>query len=142
MSSLLLLQSMERRDSRTKYLTSMEEYLEDYGYHFNKRLFEFAVEMMEDRNGQPLKPWDKQKTTEFLKALGVTLKNDKGHDAAYVLNMARADYFGSSIADEQHLALFVRDYLDDKDGSPTRAFDEFYIKSVALGIPIFWDEML
>lgn len=120
----------------------MEEYLEDYGYHFNKRLFEFAVDMMEDRSGQPLKPWDKQKTTEFLKALGVTLKNDKGHDAAYVLNMARADYFGSSIADEQHLALFVRDYLDDKDGSPTRAFDEFYIKTVAMGIPVFWDEML
>lgn len=120
----------------------MEEYLEDYGYHFNKRLFEFAVDMMEDRNGQQLKPWDKQKTSEFLKAHGVSLKNDMGHDAAYVLNMARADYFGSSIVDEQHLAMFVKDYLDDEDGSITRAFDEFCIKCVALGIPIFWDELL
>ena len=120
----------------------MEEYLEDYGFHFNKRLFEFAVEMMEDRNGQPLKPWDKQKSTDFLKANGVSLKNDMGHDAAYVLNMARADYFGSSIVDDPHLAMFVKDYLDDRDGSPTRAFDEFYIKTVAMGIPIFWDEMM
>lgn len=120
----------------------MEEYLEDYGYHFNKRLFEFAVEMMEDKNGQPLKPWDKQKTSEFLKAQGITLENDKGHDAAYVLNMARTDYYGSSIIDEPHLAMFVKDYLDDKDGAETRAFDEFYIKTVALGVPVFWDEML
>lgn len=133
---------MERRDSRVKYETSMEEYLGDYGYHFNKRLFEFAVSMMEDRNGARIKPWDKEKTEEFLKAHGVKLNNDKGHDAAYVINMARADYLGSSIADDQHLAFFVKDYMDDPDGSKTRAFDEFWIKSVALGIPIFWDEML
>lgn len=120
----------------------MEEYLEDYGFHFNKKLFEFAVSMMEDRNGQPLKAWDKEHAEQFLKANGVSVKNNMGHDAAYVLNMARADYFGSSIADEPHLALFVKDYLDDRDGASTRAFDEFYIKTVALGIPIFWDEIL
>ena len=40
------------------------------------------------------------------------------------------------------LAGRVKDYMDDLDGSPTRAFDEFYIKTVALGIPIYWDEML
>lgn len=56
--------------------------------------------------------------------------------------MARADYYGSSISNEAQLALFVKDYLDDPDGAKSRAFDEFYIKSVALGIPIFWDEMM
>jgi hypothetical protein len=120
----------------------MEEYLEDYGYHFNKKLFEFAVGMMRDRNGQQLVPWDKEKTAEFLKAHGVKLDNNMGHDAAYVANMARADYLGSSLVDDHHLAFYVKDYLDDIDGAPTRAFDEFYMKTVALGIPIFWDEML
>lgn len=120
----------------------MEEYLEDFGYHFNKRLFEFAVDMMEDKTGKPIKAWDKEKTAEFLKSQGVTLERDFGHDAAYVLNMARADYYGSSIIDESHLAMFVKDYIDDRDGADSRAFDEFYIKTVALGIPIFWDEML
>ena len=120
----------------------MEEYLEDYGFHFNGKLFDFAVGMMEDRNGKPLNPWDKKKTEDILKTYGITLKNDMGHDAAYAINMARADYYGSSIIDEPHLAMFVKDYQDDPDGSPTRAFDEFYIKTVALGIPIFWDEML
>lgn len=133
---------MERRDSRAKFPSSMEEYLEDYGFHFNKKLFEFAVGMMENKDGQKLSPWDKQRVEEILKTYGVELKNNHGHDATYVINMARADYYGSSITDERHLALFVMDYLDDKDGSPTRAFDEFYIKTVALGIPIFWEEML
>lgn len=120
----------------------MEEYLEDYGFHFNTKLFEFAAGMMKDRSGKRISPWDKKKTEEILKTYGVGLENNHGHDAAYVLNMAMADYLGSSITDERHLAMFVKDYLDDPDGSPTRAFDEFYIKTVALGIPIFWDEML
>lgn len=120
----------------------MEEFLEDYGFHFNTKLFEFAVGMMEDRSGKRLSPWDKKQTEEVLKTYGIELKNNHGHDAAYVINMAMADYFGSSITDERHLAMFVKDYLDDPDGSPTRAFDEYYIKTVALGIPIFWDEML
>ena len=120
----------------------MEEYLSDYGYHFNKRLFEYAVGMMEDRNGQPLKSWDKEKTETTLKAYGVSLKRNVGYDAAYVINMARADYLGSSIPDDAHLALFVKDYLDDKDGAESRAFDEFYMKTVALGIPIFWEDVL
>lgn len=120
----------------------MEEYLGDYGFHFNKKLFDFAVGMMVDRNGNKLSIWDKKKTEEVLRANGVNLENNFGHDAAYVINMARADYWGSALFDESHLALFVRDYLDDRDGAPTRAFDEFYIKTVALGIPIFWEDMI
>ena len=120
----------------------MEEYLAEYGFHFNSRLFDFATSMMEDRNGDRLRPWDKEKVSSFLKANGVSLRNDVGHDAAYVLNMARADYYGSSIGNEAQLALFVKDYLDDPDGAKSRAFDEFWIKTVALGIPIFWDEMM
>jgi len=116
--------------------------MEEYGRHFNRRLFEFATGMMEDRNGNKLKVWDKEKVENLLKNNGINLRNAKGHDAAYVLNMALADYWGSSLTDEQHLALFVKDYVDDRDGSETRAFDEFYIKTVALGIPVFWDEML
>jgi hypothetical protein len=52
------------------------------------------------------------------------------------------DYLGSSITDEAHLALFVHDYLDDPDGSETRAFDELYIKTIALGIPIDWEDVI
>lgn len=78
----------------------------------------------------------------FIVANGVTLKNDKGYDGVYVWCMATSDYLGSSITDEAHLAKFVKDYMDDSDGSPTRAFDEFYAKTMALGIPIVWEDVL
>jgi hypothetical protein len=120
----------------------MEEYLAEFGRHFNKKLFEFAVGLMEDRSGNKLQAWNKEQADDFLKSYGVTVYNGHGHDSAYVVNMARADYWASSITDEQHLALYVHDYLDDEDGNPTRAFDEFYINCVAKGIPIFWEEML
>ena len=131
-----------RKDSRTKYPSAMEEYLSEYGYHFNERLYQFALSMMKDKAGNKLQGWSKDRTAEFLRSNGVTLENNHGHDASYVLSMARADYLGSSIIDDKRLALFVKDYLDDPDGAKSRAFDEFYIKTVALGIPIFWDEML
>ena len=120
----------------------MEEYIEDYGFHFNKKLYEFAVSTMEDRSGKRMQPATKESVENFMKAHGVSLKNNLGYDAAYVFAMAKADYLGSSIPDDYHLALYVKDYLDDVDGAKTRAFDEFYVKTVACGIYIFWDEML
>ncbi len=56
--------------------------------------------------------------------------------------MAMSDFFGSSIKDEAHLALFVKDYTDDPDGNPTRAFDEFYINSIAKGVDIPWEDLI
>ena len=120
----------------------MEEYIEQYGRHFNKALFEFAVGMMKDRSGRPLKVWDKDQVAAFLKGFGVQLRSSVGHDAAYVLHMARADYFGSSLPDDNRLATFVKDYLEDPDGYDTKPFDHFFMDCMAMGIPIFWDEML
>jgi hypothetical protein len=123
-------------------MTSFEEYLDQFGAHFNKKLYDWAVSMMKDRNGNKVAAMTKEQTSEWLRARGVTLKNDKGHDAPYVLAMIRADAFGSSINDDQHLALGVRDYLDDPDGYPTKAFDHFVIDCRRRGEPIFWDEMM
>ena len=123
-------------------MTSFDEYIDMYGPHFSKRLYELAVAGMTDRNGNKIPPMTKEQVSEFLKAHGVTLKNDKGHDAAYVLQMAKADYWGSSISDDNRLALFVRDYLDDPDGYPTKAFDHFVVDCRAKGEPVFWDEVM
>ena len=76
------------------------------------------------------------------KQYGVELKNDVGYNACYVANMAKADFLGSSLPNEQYLAKFVKDYLDDIDGAPTRAMDEYYAKTIAEGIPIIWEDMV
>lgn len=113
-----------------------------YGCHFSKRLYEWAVSMMRDRNGNKLAPMTREQVSESLKAHGITLKNDKGHDAAYVHQMARADFYGSSITDDARLSLYVKDFLDDPDGTPTKAFDHFVVDCRSKGEPIFWDEMM
>lgn len=46
------------------------------------------------------------------------------------------------IADEIRMAMFLRDYIDDPDGNPTRPFDEFYINCIAKGVDIPWEDMI
>ena len=123
-------------------MTSFEEYTEQYGCHFNKKLYEWAVSMMRDRNGNKVTPKTKEQVTEFLRLNGITLENDKGHDAAYVHAMLFADCWGSSLANDRQLAFGVRDFLDDPDGSQTKAFDHFVVDCRAKEEPIFWDEMI
>ena len=64
------------------------------------------------------------------------------YDGIYVWCMGTSDYLGSSIVDEQRLAMFVKDYIDDIDGNKTRAFDEFYINCIAKGVDIPWEDMI
>jgi len=123
-------------------MTTFEEYIDQFGAHFNKRLYEWAVSMMKDRGGNRVPPMTKEQVAEWLKNNGVSLKNDKGHDAAYVRAMLFADCWGSSLPNDKQLALGVMDFLDDPDGSKTKAFDHFVVDCRAKGEPIFWDEML
>jgi hypothetical protein len=133
---------MERLDYYDIRPAGMDAYLSSYGRHISKPMYLWAVSMMRDRDGRRLKPMEKSEVRDLLKSYGVTVENDKGYDAPYVLMMAKADYFGSSISDDAHLTLYVKDYLDDKDGSPTRAFDELYTKTIAMGIPVDWPDLI
>ena len=132
----------ERLDYYDIMPAGMAAYLSNYGFHFSKPMYEWAVSMMKDRNGNKLTPVDKELATEILRGNGVTIEHDKGYDVPYVWMMVKADYYGSSIEDDLHAARYVKNYLDDVDGSETRAFDEFYAKTVALGIPIIWEDVI
>lgn len=133
---------MDRLDHYEIKPAKMAAYLSNYGWHFSKAMCDWAVSRMRDRNGAKLTPYDKAKVESILSQNGIELKNNSAYDATYVLNMARADYWGSSIIDEPHLAKFVKDYLDDIDGTETRAMDEFYANCVGKGTPIVWSEMM
>lgn len=132
----------ERFDDYDAIPKGLREYLSYNGRHFSKPLYEWAVKRMRRGNNDRITPVDKSVFDEKMRVNGVTLKNDKGYDGPYVWCMATSDYLNSSIPDEAHLAKYVADYLDDPDGSPTRAFDEFYAKTMALGIPIPWEDVL
>lgn len=81
-------------------------------------------------------PWTKENVDELLKRYGITLNNKYGYDYVFVANMCKADYFGSSISDDQHVALFIKDYVDDKDGYPELPFTRFYADCIGSGCPI------
>ena len=98
--------------------------------------------MMTDRNGNKVPLMTKEQVAEWLRTNGVTLKNDKGHDAAYVRAMLFADCWGSSLPNDKQLALGVKDFLDDPDGTKSKAFDHFIVDCRAKDEPIFWDEMM
>ena len=137
----------ERLDANYRFPSGMQEYLDTYGWHFSKKMCEWAVSKMKRKIAQtgkeePIDFMDKDKMDELLKKFNVTLQNDNGYNATYAINMARSDYFKSSIADEQHLAMFVRDYIDDPDGYPTIAFTRFYADCIGKGVVIPWLDVI
>lgn len=134
---------MERIDFYDITPKGMDAYLSSHGHHFSKPMLEWAVSMMRDRNGIKQTPMEKKKIDEKLSSYGIVLERDKGfYDPVYVWCMAKSDYFGSSIKDEGQLAQYVKDFIDDKDGNETRAFDEFYINCIAKGVDIPWEDMI
>lgn len=91
---------------------------------------------------EAINTFDMERTEDFLQKHGITLKNDTLYDKVYVLNMAIADYFMSSIPDEQRLANFVRDTLDDYDGCDDSVFRRYIATEIGKGDPIEWNDML
>lgn len=118
--------------------SSMKRYLKYYGQHFNKKLCQFAVSKM--NHGKT--PVPKEKVDEKLKTYNIELNNNELYDYVYVYNMGNNDFLGSSIIDEKHLALYVKDVIDDEDGYDGIVFNRWYADTVIQGIPIEWDEMI
>ena len=136
---------MARLDTYMGYPSGMEEYLSYYGWHFSRKMCDWAVSKMykmENLRKVKIEPITKESLDNMLKKYGLTLKNDFGYDAVYVANMCKADYYGKSIKDEQGLIQFVVDALGDPDGYEGMIFTRFYADCVGSGTPINWEDML
>ena len=135
-----------RLDAREVFPSGMEEYLSQYGWHFSKKMCEWAVSRMYKRNSLdkkiPIQSWNKDSVDKLLNKYGVTIENKIGYDYVLAANMCIADYYGSSIIDEQHVALFIQDYVDDPDGYEELPFTRFYADCIGSGVPINWEDML
>lgn len=134
-----------RLDARDKFPSGMEEYLAMYGWHFSKKMCEWVVSNMyktTDGKKIPIVPIKKEDIDRILKENNITLDNKYGYDYVFAANMCKADYLGSSVPDEHHLALFVKDYVDDPDGYPELPFTRFYGDTIGLGLSIDWEEMI
>lgn len=120
----------------------MKAYLSSYGWHFSKAMAEWAISKMRDRNEARVPMKTKEQVDAVLKANNIELKNDYGYDATFVYHMGLSDYLGDSIPDEAHLARYVRNVLDDKDGYEGIALTRFLADCSAKGVPIIWENMI
>lgn len=137
-----------RRNSFTQYDEYPEDmlsYLRFYGPHFNKKLCDFAVsKMTKESNGKqvPISPYSKEIVSNILMRFGIKLQNDQLYDSVFVANMCKADFLGSSIVDELHLAKYVKDVIDDDDAYDGIVFNRWYADMSYQGIAIDWSEVL
>lgn len=137
---------MERKrtslDSYDMLPPEMRAYLRHYGRHFNRKMYEFAVEGMYKENRERFEPLENERYEKILKNNGIKLDNDVMCDGMFVMSMAMSDFLGSSLENEQQLARFVKDYIDDPDQVDGFVFNRFYADCVLKGMPIDWEEML
>ena len=135
-----------RLDSRDKFPSGMEEYLMQNGWHFNKKLCEWAIGKMKKKNQlnkvDKITPYTKENLDAMLTSNNINIDNHIGYDALYVLNMAKADFYGSSISEESRLVKYVKDYLDDPDGYDGIAMTRFYADCIGKGEIIPWEDVI
>lgn len=136
----------DRLDIRDKMPSGMEEYLSLYGWHFSKKLCEWAISRMWKKNaaGQKEKPQqvEKDAINDIMKKYNITIENCVGYDVMYVFHMAKTDFFGTSILDERRLAQYVKDYVDDPDSYDGMPMTRFYADCIGSGTPIMWEDMI
>lgn len=131
-----------RLDDREEFPTGLEKYLSMYGWHFSKKLCNLAVSNMRKDSGEKIAPITKEALDLLLAKNDIELDNKFGYDYVFVANMCKADYLGSSVPDDAHLAKFVKDYCDDPDGYSELPMTRFYADTIGKGIPIIWEDML
>ena len=125
----------------------MRRYLKQYGWHFNKKACEFAVSLMRKKNTTTgkidrVEIMTKEQVDDLLAKYNVILENNVDYDYIYVANMAKADVYKSSIPDEQHLAMYIKDIVDDVDAGDGEIMREWDAKMTSRGIAVEWDDIL
>jgi hypothetical protein len=124
----------------------MRTYLSYYGMNFSKKLYEFAVDNMrrESADGklERVKPMMVDELKSLLSKYKVDIENNDLYNAMYLAAMVKADYWGSSIEDDEHLAKYIEDTLCDVDAAEGQVFARYLADCSVKGCIIHWNEML
>lgn len=131
---------MDRFDIYAIRPAGLDAYLSYYGYHFSPAMARWAVSMMEFRKRTD--KMGKEDAEKLLADREIDFRTAKAHDLVYIANNVLADRWGSSVKDEDQLALAIKDELLDPDGYEGMAFTRFLADCNAKGIPIVWEDMI
>lgn len=131
-------QSLDQYDIRPQ---DMKAYLQNYGWHFTRKMCDFAISKMV-KNGSALNRMTTEQIDNMLRNSGISLMNNQLYDYIYVAHIAYAKYYGSSIQSDQQLAKYIKDTIDYEDSYDGAIFTEWYADMCKKGIPIDWEGML
>lgn len=125
----------------------MRSYLRSYGYNFSKKACDFAIRMMKRLNPatgkkEKIEPMSRDVVEDLLQKYGIKLEHNEGYNFVYVANSAKADYWKSSIEDEKHLALFIKDVVDDPDNEGGNVFRKWLSDCDAKGCVVDWEDII
>ena len=130
-----------RLDNYDKLPEGLKQYLSYYGWHFNKKMCDYAVKHMKKSSGNPI-IYTKESLEQLLQRNNINLQTDYIYDAVYVANMCSFDFLNSSIPDERHLAKYVKDVIEDYDAYEGMVFTRYYADIIGSGKSIEWSDML
>lgn len=119
-------------DMFDEYPEGMLKYLKNYGFHFNKKATECALKHLKIKQSEQL---TKNQVDQIITKYNIQIEEDILYDAVYVANIAKL--LKSSILDEQHLALFIKEYLQLGN-----VFCKWYVSLIHEGIPIEWEDLI
>lgn len=72
----------------------------------------------------------------------IEIDNNDLYNAMYIAAMVKADYWGSSIEDEEHLAKYIDDVICDVDAAEGQIFARYLADCMVKGCIINWDAMI
>ena len=124
----------------------MKTYLSYYGMNFSKKLYEFAVSNMRresaDGKMEKVKPMSADELKSLLSKHKIEVENNDLYNALYLAAMVKADYWGSSIEDEEHLAKYIEDTLCDVDAAEGQVFARYLADCSVGGCIVHWEDMI
>ena len=124
-----------------------ELYIAENGWHFNKKACEYAIKGLKKKNPatgkmESIEPMSKEQVEELLSKNNITLEKLVGYDHVYIANMAKSDFFRSSLPDEQKVALYIKDVIDDADAAEGEVMACWYLKMIKRRQPVEWGSFL
>ena len=124
----------------------MKTYLSYYGMNFSKKLYEFAVSNMRretaDGKMEKVKPMTVDELKSLLSKHKIEIEHNDLYNALYLAAMVKADYWGSSIEDEEHLAKYIEDTLCDVDAAEGQILARYLADCSVGGCIIYWEDMI
>lgn len=123
-----------------------DKYIEKHGFHFNDKLFEFAMSKMYRKNSsgtrEKLNYYDKKTVDEMLANYNVRINDTTNYDYVYIANMCKADFLYSSVINENYLTKYVSDVMNDVDGYDGLPFVRWLADMEHNHVAIDWEKMI